>query len=305
MAVTLPNLFKFDYEKTIRFLAQQQTSILLPFVTQQPTSGVGTRFDRLAPTTLTVVTDRIPSTASTLIDSVFDGRWLYTTRYAVSEYIDTYDKIKAMTDPSSMMSMNKRFAFERQRDKTILDAAIASVATGVTGTGSPAVIPAGQIVAVDYVPTGSPVSSNLTVEKIIKAGEIFNTNQVPMGDPRVLVIFPKQLSSLMLDSRFTSRDFVNNNGRSILEEGMPIPFYGFNIVVANPDLSTYDSGTDVRTCLAWTRSGMIYGSSEELNINVGLDQTRLFTPLTSMEFIVGAMRHDEQKVVEILCDESP
>lgn len=303
MAITITEQQKYDYMEGLRFVAQQAEARLMPYVTPVSLKGEATSFDRIGKATgLSQVTTRFPTTPHN--DSAYDRRWMIRESWHTAEKIDNEDQINMMSDPSSYAVQAKIMELKRRKDQTIINNIAASVQQGKTpGASSAATLGVGQQIAVDYVYNVSATNTGMTVDKIIRAGQIFNANDVMDGDLRVLVMGPQQLTDLMHDERFTSKDFVNDHKFEVENGSMAIPFYGFNLLVHN--LLPVNADTDVTTCYAWAKSGVFFGTAKETEIKYSERDDLSYTPQFYLRASFGAMRHDEEKVVQILADNSP
>ena len=99
----------------------------------------------------------------------------------------------------------------------------------------------------------------------------------------------------------TSSDFASVKA---LVDGTIDSFLGFKFKRVNKNFLTYVAGTDVRTVVIATRSGLQFtDSGKRTYIDTRVDKSHALQ-IRSVA-CVGATRMEEVRVVTIACDESP
>jgi hypothetical protein len=189
----------------------------------------------------------------------------------------------------------------RDRDKTLIDALGGSVASGKTG-GTPIALPAGQKIANTVGPT-TPAANNLHFGKFIEACRILGVNNVAGQDvedqsPLTLIISHNQVASLLKQDQFTSADY----GLQRLMSGQVVNFMGVAIKAVSPAL--LPKVTNDRYCYMFARNSVVFGIAENPQAWVDELPTKRHDVQLRTEWGWGALRLDEEGVVEILCDET-
>jgi hypothetical protein len=205
--------------------------------------------------------------------------------------------------------------FGRKIDSVLIAAMRGNAYSGETG-GTSVALPAAQkvLAALDASP-GTP--SALNVDTIRKVAYIFDEADVDPELPRYFAFTAKQKRDLLGTTEVTSADYASVKA---LVQGQIDTFMGFKFIhtqllpleaaTYNTSTGAIDSGggsisaANARRCLAWVGDGMVLsvGQDIEAKIEKRADKnyaTQVFTRMT-----VGATRLEEEKVVEIVCDES-
>lgn len=305
MSTQITTAFVQQYREGITHLAQQTMSHLRDTV-EVATGVVGKRayFDQLGVRGRpSAVTTRY--TPITRTDTPHARRAVDLVDYEDSDLTDNFDLIRTLNDPSSEYLRSFAAQFAREIDHIIIDAATATALTGETG-GTSTAFPAGQQVAVNYVASGSATDSNLTVPKVRRAAEILNNNNVPLGD-RYAIIAPSQLEALQRDDHFVSADYVAM--KPLMSGELPqVAWMGFNwrMVADDDDNMLALAAGNVRSCLFYHKTGIKLAIGAGGDTKGSIDRR---VDLTSQPWQVSwtltaaATRMEENKVVEVLCDE--
>jgi hypothetical protein len=160
-------------------------------------------------------------------------------------------------------------------------------------------LPSSQKVAVNYVESGSPANSGLTIAKLRNAKYILDANEVDEEEERIIVVSAKQLQDLLRTTEITSADY---NSVKALVDGALNTFMGFKF--RKTQLLPLNSSTDVRSAYVYVKSGVVLaerGLKTHMDVRTDLSHSLQIRSVASL----GATRLEEKKVVEIACDESP
>jgi hypothetical protein len=231
------------------------------------------------------------------VDASATRRWVFPTDRELPQLIDTFDKLRTITDPESKYVENAANAFGRFWDDLIIDAALGSSKTGTNGSGTETFDTATYSIANDF---GAAAAVGLTVAKLIEAQRLFMVAEVDLdSDAATVIISPTQHANLLNQVEVVSTDF---NVKPILDQdGKVRHFMGFNIIVSN---RLDSSGSTDRHVIAFVKSGMYLGIWEELTHNVTVRDDLSSQPwqLYSKN-TAGATRLEQGKVLRILCAE--
>jgi len=218
--------------------------------------------------------------------------------YEVADLIDDQDKLRMIVDPTSSYAQAQAFAIGRSMDDVIITAATGDAKTGETG-GTTTALPAGQKVAVTLRDSGSG-STGLNIAKLRQAKYLMDNNDVDPSIPRVIVVGPKQIQDLLAETSVTSSDF---NTVKALVQGEINTFMGFTFVTSTR--LSLNSGTDVRTCFAYAVDGITLAVAKDLTVRIDERPDKGYAVQVYACMSIGGTRMEEEKVVEIPCDESP
>ncbi len=231
------------------------------------------------------------------VDAAVSRRWVFPEDRELPQLIDSFDKLRTITDPESKYVENAANAFGRFWDDLVIDAALGTAKIGKAGSSSESFDTATYSISASF---GAAGDVGLTVAKLIEAQRLFMVAEVDLdNDVATVIISPTQHAELLNQVEVISTDF---NLKPILDQdGRVRHFMGFNIVISN---RLDSSGSTNRHVIAFVKSGMYLGIWEELvhNVTVRDDLSsqpwQLFSKNTA-----GATRLEQGKVLRILCAE--
>ena len=286
MSVQITTAFVEQYKANVLHLAQQKGSRLRDAVRTETVTGKAHFFERIGSTAAQKRTSRHSDTPR--MDTPHSRRKVTMDDYDWADLIDNEDKVRLLISPSSDYAMAGAFAMGRAMDDAIIAAATGNAYTGVSG-GTTQALTSGQKIVHG--------SANLTLAKLIEAKEILDAAEVDPEEPRFLVCQASQISNLLNSTTVTSSDF---NTVKALVQGNIDTFLGFKFI-RSQRLGT--DATPSRQVLAFTKSaiGLAVGSDITTKISERSDKnyaTQVFLSMT-----IGATRIEEEKMVEIACNE--
>ena len=295
----IPSHFTTQFTDNWEFQLQQKDSRFENLVRHYTVKGKERRISYLGALSMRPVVTRNGRTIPQ--DSPMAARWLRVRGYDAVTWIDEWDEISLgeLPAPESEHVTGHALAAKREKDNIIIAAFSDDAYVGDQGTDAVAV-PATQKVAVNYVRTGSPANSGLTLAKLIRAQYIMDTAEVPDED-RYLAISAAQLADLLADV-----DQVSNSRYSdvrALVDGKVSKFMGFTFVKSQK--LTQDVATDIRICPAWHKMGVAFGDAQQPKARIDILPTQNHTIQIRTTLVAGATRLEEERVVLIYCDQSP
>lgn len=294
MSTQITTAFVQQYKANVEHLLQQKGSRLRSAVRVETQSAEYDFYDRIGATSAQEVTGRHQDTP--LINVPHDRRRCSLRDFDWAELIDRPDRIRLLIDPTSPYSQNASFALGRKMDAIILEAFYGSVSTGKTGS-STVTFPAGQQIAHNYVESGSAANSGLTVAKLRKAKQLLDAAETDPGEARYVICTAKQITDLLQTTEVTSSDF---NVVRALVQGDVNSFMGFEFIrteLVNTDGSSY------RRVPAYTKSGLLLAVGMDVNVDIGPRRDKRNATQVYCSASFGAIRMEEEKVVEIKCVE--
>ena len=294
MSTQITTAFVQQYKANVEHLLQQKGSRLRSAVRVETQSAEYDFYDRIGATSAQEVTGRHQDTP--LINVPHDRRRCSLRDFDWAELIDRPDRIRLLIDPTSPYSQNASFALGRKMDEIILEAFYGSVSTGKTGS-STVTFPAGQQIAHNYVESGSAANSGLTVAKLRKAKQLLDAAETDPGEARYVICTAKQITDLLQTTEVTSSDF---NVVRALVQGDVNSFMGFEFIrteLVNTDGSSY------RRVPAYTKSGLLLAVGMDVNVDIGPRRDKRNATQVYCSASFGAIRMEEEKVVEIKCVE--
>ena len=227
-------------------------------------------------------------------------RALDLVTFEAADLIDNDDQVRMLIDPESSYSQSIAMAMGRQMDRVIITAATGNANTGVSG-GTSTAHGAGQQIAVTYDEAGgSGTNFGLTIGKLRRARNLLTTADVPEDEDLFIAVRAQQIQDLLQDDELTSVDF---NTVKALVNGEINQYLGFTFL--NTQLLTNSSSTDITTVLVWARSGIKLGIGREPAGKITERPDKSYSVQVYYAMDIGATRMEEEKVVDIQCDESP
>jgi hypothetical protein len=184
-------------------------------------------------------------------------------------------------------------ALNRTKDDVIIAAMRGSARAGTGDTATTVALPSGQKVAV--AATGLTLAKLISTKEILTSAEAYNEDDPE--DQIYIAVGSKQITNLLGDDQITSGDY--NNVKALVA-GAIDTFMGFKFI-RTERLYSADS---VRYCLAWCKSGMDFGMGKDVKSRVTERADKSFAVYAYAAMSLGAVRNEDEKVVEIACSEA-
>lgn len=295
MASTIDTAFVNSYHGLLEHQFQQKGSRLRGTVRSVTQNSEYDYWDRIGTSTAHQMTTRHADTQYD--DENISRRRNQVTGYNTAKLFDNQDKLRMIVDPLSGFAESQAMALGRQMDQAIITAASGTAYSGKTGSTSVSYDTDFRI-AVDYVHSGAATNSNLTISKLRQAKYLLDSNEAVMdGEALTIVVSASQIQSLLRTTEVTSADY---NTVKALVNGEVNTFLGMNFV--RTELLT-KSGNN-RTCLVYPSSAILLGVGEDIKTKIDQLPTKQYSVQVYSEATFGATRLWEEKVIEILCDET-
>lgn len=294
MSVNIPNHYAQQYATNVELLLQQKDSRLRGLVTQGSYVGEqASPVDQIDAVEMQSVTGRFE--AMPRVDADTARRWVQPLDFDLPQMIDSFDKLRLLTDSNSVYVQNAVNAAKRKMDDVIIDAFFGTAKTGKTGSTS-TTFPAGQVVAVDQ---GASGNTGMTVAKLREARRLLRAAEVDLDmDPVCCVITAKQEDNLLAEAQVISLDY---NDRPVLVSGKLSSFLGINFVHSerlDVDANSY------RQVPVFAKSGMHLGVWNDITTDISQRKDIRGLPFQAYVYMtIGATRLEEEKTVKILCAE--
>ena len=229
---------------------------------------------------------------SPLIKTPFYRRWIDLSDYEWGDLIDDQDKLKMMVDPTSQVVAVGVAALNRSKDDVIITALGGSARALDDGSSSIA-LPSAQKIAVGG--TGLTIAKLISAKELLTAAEAYNEDDPE--DQLFIAVAARQISDLLNDDQLTSADY---NTVKALVQGTVDTFMGFKF----RRLQRLLKPATTRFCYAWCKSGMVLGMGQDVTRTLAPRPDKSFTPYAYAKMSLGAVRTEEEKVVEIACNEA-
>lgn len=292
MSVNLVNHYVQQYSTNLQLLLQQKGSKLRGAVTTGSYTGkAAAPVNQIGKIEMQAVTSRFGAMGR--VDAPTDRRWVYPSDYDLPQLIDSFDKLRLITDPQSSYVQNAVMAAGRQFDRLICAAFTGTAKTGETGGTSTSFTAANEV----DVATGG-TNSKLNVAKLREVKRLMMANHIDFESEEAYVgITAADHDSLLGEIQVVSRDF--NGGAPVLQNGKIESFMGFKFIHCEL-IETILAGTNEVTLPVWVKSGMHLGVWDDIQNDVSQRKDlqglpwQLYTTMTA-----GATRLEENKVYAI------
>lgn len=286
MSDQITTAFVQQYKGTLYNLVQQKGSRLREAVTVEAVNGEVGYFDQIG---ATVAVERASRHSdSPLVNTPHARRQVTMRDFEWGDLIDNPDKVRLLVDPSSNYLQSAMWALGRKMDDVIIAAALGTAQVGKTG-GTPTTLPTSQKVAV--------ASAGLTLAKLLSAKEILDSKEADPDEPRYIAVTSKQMTNLLNTSQIQSADY---NTVKALVQGQIDTFLGFKFI--RTERLTTSGGN--RQVIAWSKSGLLLALGSDIKGRVIERPDKSFSVYAYASLSCGATRMEEEKVVEIACQES-
>lgn len=291
MSTQVTTAFVQQYSANVQMLSQQMGSRLRDAVRVENVVGKNAFIDQIGSATAALRTSRHADTPQ--MDTPHDRRRLSLADYEYADLVDDQDKVRMLIDPTSSYARAAAAAMGRAMDDVIITAATGTANTGETGSGSATLDATANSV-------GSASSNDgLTLAKLREAKRKMDLNDVDPSIPRYIAVGPKQIEDLLGDTTVTSSDF---NTVKALVQGELDTFMGFRFIMSNR--LSVDSN-DIRKCFAWAEDGLTLGIGKDISARIDERADKGYATQVYYCMSIGAVRMEEDKVVQIFCDETP
>jgi len=291
MSNQITTAFVQQYSSNVQMLSQQMGSLLRGAVDVESVTGKNAFFDQVGKTTAVLRTSRHADTPQ--IDTPHSRRRVSLADYEWADLIDNADKVRLLIDPTSSYAKAAAAAMGRAMDDVIIAALGGTAYTGETGSTS-VPLPAGQK---PY--SGSNQTDGLTVAKLLAAKKTLDLADVDPSLPRFIVCGPTQISDLLNTTEVKSSDF---NTVKALAQGQLDSFLGFKFIVSNR-LKFDATNTDDRLVYAFTADAIKLAVGQDVVARIDERADKSYSTQVYYSMSIGATRMEEEKVVEIACDE--
>ena len=290
MSNQINKAFESQFSDNFIHLASQKASKLAGAVRmEQVNDAKQFFFDRMDTVSMVQSVSRHEDTPLTEVP--FSRRRVTFNTYRAVDLIDNPDRVKMAKDPTSPTMKQLMAAMNRQKDDVVISAALGSAYSVNSADSASAVsLPSGQ-----QIVNGG---TDLTLAKLLEAKKKLLSNDVdPAEEPMYVVVGPDQLEALLSVTTNTSVDF--NSVRALMNAELDT-WCGFKFIIS----TRLAKVGNIRSCFAWAKSGIGLAMNGTPNIRISERSDKNYSTQVFVECSMGATRIEDEKVVQIDCDES-
>lgn len=282
-----------QYHSNIALVCQQRQSKLSPFVDHGTIHAEFDYFDSIGPVEAQPKGGRHSDTP--LMSTPHMRRRVTSSGFNWADMVDTADKLRMLADPTGPYTVNAVMAFNRTKDQVIIDAAWDTVWTGKEGK-VPLAFPASQVIN-DGTSATAAATTGLTIDKMLRAREMFWKAEVEENEPLYIACSARQLIELLNTTEVKNADY---NTIRALAQGQIDTYMGFKFV--RTEKLPWDGNT--RDCLIWAKSGLKLFTAEDITVKVSERPDKNYSVQVYVEMDLGALRTEECKVIKCRCKEA-
>ena len=285
MSTQITTAFVNQFSANVAMLSQQMGSKLRSAVDVESVTGEKAYFDQVGSVAAVARASRHQDTP--LLETPHSRRQVSLTTYEWADLVDDSDRVRMLADPTSSYARAAAAAMGRAQDDVIITAMGGTAKTGKEGATS-TTFTAGQKIVHG--------SAGLTIAKLVSAKKLLDANDVDPSIKRYIVVSPEQIEDLLNNTTVTSSDY---NVVKALSQGDISSFVGFEFIVSN---RLKDDGTS-RLCYAWAQDGMKMAIGKDVMAKIDERADKSYSTQVYYCATFGATRMEENKIVEIACNE--
>ena len=290
MSNQITTAFVQQYGSNVQMLSQQMGSRLREAVDVESITGKNAYFEQVGSVAAQVRTSRHSSTPQ--IDTPHSRRRVSLADYEWADLIDDADKVRMLIDPTSSYAKAAAAAMGRSTDDVIITALGGTAYSGETG-GTSVALPSTQKFAT------SNQSDGLTIAKLLDAKKKMDLADVDPSIARYVVCGATQISDLLNTTEVKNSDY---NTVKALAMGQVDSFLGFKFIMSNR-LNFDASNTDDRLVFAFTKDAIKLAIGKDVTARIDERADKSYSTQVYYCMSIGASRMEEEKVVQIPCNE--
>tara|TARA_Y100000114_G_scaffold69658_1_gene63770 strand:- start:1401 stop:2264 length:864 start_codon:yes stop_codon:yes gene_type:complete len=286
MSTQISTAFVQQFSSNVQLLSQQRGSLLRGAVSEESVTGEKAFFDQVGAAAAVKRTSRHGDTP--LVETPHSRRMVTMESYEWADLIDDADKVRLLIDPTSTYALAAAAAMGRAMDDAIIEAAIGTSKTGKAGASSTTMLAGHQI---------ANGGTDLTLAKLIQAKKVLDLASVDPSITRHIAVGPDQIEALLNSTTVTNSDF---NTVKALVRGEINQFLGFTFHTT----TRLSKSGNIRSCFAWAEDGVKLAVGKDVQARIDERADKSYSTQVYYCATFGSTRMEEEKVVQIDCDES-
>lgn len=287
MGASVSNVYVQTYERTVRALAQQSITRLLPWVVVRNVQSEGHNWERLGTQEATIKSGRDVDTPNQ--DYPWSRRKSIPVTYHTGDSTEQEDIVQMLVDPNSNIAVAQGKAMRRAHDDEIIKQAVGDSRDGVGGTVT---FPASQSIGTSAAPVA------FTYDTITEVTQKFMDNDIDPDEEKVFVISPLMARKLLQLTEATSGDY--NAVRPLTSMGYIESWMGYQWLVSTRLLDSSVGQDDSSVWLfAMTRKALGMQMNKDIWTRVAESTEKSFMWRIYAASTFGAIRVEDEQLVRI------
>lgn len=311
MSFQITTAFVEGYKNNIYMLSQQKQARLFGKSRLEQQASKTDYYERIG---VVDANDVLERHGDTPINNAPHSRRAVTLKdHDWGDLIDRLDRVRLLINPDDAYVRIAVAALNRKADDVFISAALGTARSGEDGETLVSLPNAQKVVSTNAAGTAL---AGLNVKTLRKCARKFDEAEVDEDEKRYFAFNAAQKEALLGETEVTSSDF--NTVRALVM-GEINTFMGFEFVrserlpvtaAANTSASfsagTVDGGADTIPAgsdrlIAWCEMGMISSIGMDLFVDVGPRRDKKMSTQVYVQQSKGAVRMEEEKVLEIQC----
>lgn len=309
--------FVEGFKNNIYMLAQQKEARLFGKSRMESQNSKVDFYERIGVAEGQEVTERHGDTP--INNTPHSRRAVTLSDYDYGDLIDKFDRVRLLIEPQNAYVQAAVMYLNRVKDDIFISAALGNARSGEDGETLVSLPDTQRIVALDAVGSSATLT-NLNVDTLRRVNKKFDDADIEDDAMRMFAFTGSQKQSLLSETEVTSSDFASVKA---LVMGQVDTFLGFKFVRSErlpvtADAEDYDETTGelddgsggqsisagARRCFAWIEDGMLSSVGINLDAQVYPRPDKKMSTQIYVCQSIGAVRMEEEKIVEVLCTES-
>ncbi|MBN21320.1 MAG: hypothetical protein CL678_08545 [Bdellovibrionaceae bacterium] len=286
------------FEQNVRVLAQQMDSKLIDTVTVKSVGSQMHNWDRIGK----MEVEETPKLSNLQETPNKYGDW--SRRVSVAQTwnmgtsVEQENPIQMLIDPQSALTREVAYAMRRKIDRLIISAATGTVQDGLGASVTwPVTTPgkAGYNHGIDHS------GQKITFDMLTEVQEMFMNATIDPDIPKVAVVSPSQVRTMMQLTQQTSADFVHREALQRLNATGIVPnWMGFKWIVSTllQDFPGTDAGTTTQ-CLFYTEKALGMQMNRDITVRIAEDPTKSFAWRLYAYMTNAALRVQDEQIVTL------
>lgn len=314
MSVQITTAMVNQFSANVFHLSQQKASRLRGTVRVESQNAEAAFYDRIG-----AVEAKSKNTRHSDVefsDTPHSRRKVTMADFYYADLVDKEDKLRLLQDPESEYSKAAYMTLGRKMDDVIIAGLLGSAYGGKDGSSS-IVLPNSQKIAAFDGTATTGRKLNLKTLKAIKK-KFTKAEALDMDSDMIyLAVTSEQIESLLDETELTSADF--NNVKALVS-GTIDTFYGFKFIrierlptntatyTYNKDTGAVGSGSQTfaansKSMIAWVPSALVMAMGSDVLGRIDERADKHYAKQVYASMTIGAARLEEEKVVEVICQE--
>lgn len=308
--LTIPQSARTMFQEGFERLAQQTQSRMRGCASVKTgLTGKSHAFKKIAKREMNDVTGRLQPTVGQ--EQLFEYRYMMPRKAELATILDEDDasELGLSVAPTGDITVEHHSAAERKIDDIFFAGILGNNLEGAEDNIQTVALPAAQVIAVTWDGLGGSTNRGLNLAKLVRAKsrfgklEVYGQGQDKSGAKLFMAVSQDELDNLLADVvQVGSADY---NKVKALVDGEVDYFMGINFIRTERLSYTLPGGGKlIRSCPMWVNTGVRLGFWYDVKTNIDVLPTQSQAIQVYSRIRLNACRFDEDRVVNVLCEQT-